>query len=110
MHAAYGANLDLPPDDPSQPRRQYGTAILSKYPIVEGRNTSLPRLGNSEQRGLLEGLIKVKGAPVRFYDTHLRHNNCGERALQVRVIMEHTKDIEAPELAPSTSATTTPGP
>ncbi len=98
MHAAYGANLDLSPDDPSQPRRQYGTAILSKYPIVESRNTLLPKLGNSEQRGLLEALIKVKGAPVRFYDTHLQHNNSEERALQVRAIMEHTEDVEGPQV------------
>jgi endonuclease/exonuclease/phosphatase family metal-dependent hydrolase len=98
MHAAYGANLDLSSDDPSQPRRQYGTAILSKYPIVESKNTLLPKLSNSEQRGLLEALIKVKGAPVRFYDTHLQHNNSGERALQVRAIMEHTRDVKGPQV------------
>lgn len=98
MYAAYGANLDLSPDDPSQPRRQYGTAILSKYPIVESRNTFLPKLGRSEQRGLLEARIKVKGAPVRFYNTHLQHNSSEERALQVRAIMEHTKDVEEPQV------------
>lgn len=98
MHAAYGANLDLSPDDPSQPRRQYGTAILSKYPIIESKNTLLPKLGTSEQRGLLEALIKVKGAPIRFYDTHLQHNNSAERALQVRAIMEHTGDVEEPQV------------
>ncbi|QIN85255.1 metal-dependent hydrolase [Rubrobacter tropicus] len=98
MYAAYGANLDLPPDDPSQPRRRYGTAILSKYPIIESGNTFLPRLGTSEQRGLLEALIKVKGAPVRFYNTHLQHNSSEERALQVRAIMEHTKDVEGPQI------------
>lgn len=98
MHAAYGANLDLSPDDPSQTRRQYGTAILSKYPIVESKNTLLPKLGTSEQRGLLEALIKVKGAPVRFYDTHLQHNNSTERALQVRAIMEHTRDVQEPQV------------
>lgn len=98
MHAAFGANLDLPPDDPSQPRRQYGTAILSKYPILESKNTFLPKTGNNEQRGLLEALIKVKGAPVRFYDTHLQHTSSAERALQVRAIMEHTKDVEEPQV------------
>lgn len=98
MYAAYGANLDLSPDDPSQPRRQYGTAILSKYPIVESKNTFLPKLGTSEQRGLLEALIKIKGAPVRFYNTHLQHNNSEERALQVRAIMEHTRDVEEPQV------------
>lgn len=98
MHAAYGANLDLSPDDPSQPRRQYGTAILSKYPIVESRNTLLPKTGNNEQRGLLEALVKVKGAPVRFYDTHLQHTSSAERALQVRAIMDHTRGVEEPQV------------
>src|SRR5918996_1263653 len=33
MHVVYAANLDREPLEPSQPRRQYGTAVLSEFPI-----------------------------------------------------------------------------
>ena len=52
MHYAYAANLDLPPVNPGEPRRQYGTAILSKYPIKDFTNTLLPLYPTGEQRGL----------------------------------------------------------
>jgi endonuclease/exonuclease/phosphatase family metal-dependent hydrolase len=35
MHVVYGANLDLDPPTAGAPRRQYGTAILSEFPIRE---------------------------------------------------------------------------
>src|SRR6185312_15264745 len=57
MHVAYAPNLDLEPPAPGLPRQQYGTATLSKFPILSSRNTLLPRPGNGEQRGLLETVI-----------------------------------------------------
>lgn len=88
MNVVYGANLDLDPLQPGQPRRQYGTAILSRHPIVSSRNTLLPRPENGEQRGLLEAVIAVKGARVRVANTHLQHNSANERTAQVLKIME----------------------
>jgi endonuclease/exonuclease/phosphatase family metal-dependent hydrolase len=58
----------------------------------------LPRSGTNEQRGLLEALVEVKGVPVRFYNTHLKHTSAEERALQVRAIMEHTEGVEEPQI------------
>ena len=88
MHVVYGANLDLDPLDPGQPRRQYGTAILSDAPIHEWRNTLLPRTGNLEQRGLLEALVTVRGVPVRVFTTHLQHNSQAERIAQIAAVRE----------------------
>lgn len=88
MHVVYGANLDLDPLNPGEPRRQYGTAILSDAPIHEWRNTLLPRTGNLEQRGLLEALVTVRGVPVRVYTTHLQHNSQAERLAQIAAIRE----------------------
>jgi endonuclease/exonuclease/phosphatase family metal-dependent hydrolase len=70
MHYAYGANVDRPPVQPGLPRSQYGTAVLSKYPMVQQHNHSLTSYGQ-EPRGLLETLIKVNGISVYFYCTHL---------------------------------------
>jgi len=82
MDVAYGANLDLDPASPGAPRRQYGTAVLSKWEIRESRNTLLPRPRGGEQRGLLETVIKARGEFVRFAVTHLQHDNAEERLAQ----------------------------
>jgi endonuclease/exonuclease/phosphatase family metal-dependent hydrolase len=83
MHLAFGANLDLDPPAPGAPRRQFGTAILSAYKIRAWTNTLLPRPLGGEQRGLLEGQIKVRGIPVRVFNTHLQHDSQAERLAQV---------------------------
>jgi endonuclease/exonuclease/phosphatase family metal-dependent hydrolase len=86
LHVVFGANLDLEPLTPGAPRRQYGTAILSRYRIRESRNTLLPRPEGGEQRGLLEAVIKVRGVRVRAFNTHLQHNSQVERVEQVAAI------------------------
>jgi endonuclease/exonuclease/phosphatase family metal-dependent hydrolase len=83
MHLAFGANLDLDPPTPGAPRRHFGTAILSTYNIRAWTNTLLPRPLGGEQRGLLEALIKVRGIPVRVFNTHLQHDSQVERLAQV---------------------------
>jgi endonuclease/exonuclease/phosphatase family metal-dependent hydrolase len=86
MHVVFGANLDRDPVYPGEPRRQYGTAILTRRPILEWQNTFLPRFDGSEQRGLLEALIDVDGVPLRIYNTHLQHDSSVERVAQVEAI------------------------
>jgi endonuclease/exonuclease/phosphatase family metal-dependent hydrolase len=87
MHYVYAANLDLPPVDPGEPRRQYGTAILSRYPIKDVTNTLLPRYPTGEQRGLAVATIKVRGAELRFANTHLTSNNNAERLEQAQKLI-----------------------
>jgi endonuclease/exonuclease/phosphatase family metal-dependent hydrolase len=114
MHVAYAANLDLDPLEPGQRRRQYGTAVLSRFPILSSHNTLLPRPRGGEQRGLLETVLNVRGVRVRFANTHLQHNSAEERLAQTQRIAELLGDAneptvlvgdlnavpEAPELAP----------
>jgi endonuclease/exonuclease/phosphatase family metal-dependent hydrolase len=87
MHVVYGANLDLEPPSAGAPRRQYGTAILSRYPVLEWRNTLLPKgKPAEEQRGLLVAVINVRGVKVRVMTTHLQHDNAAARLLQAEVV------------------------
>lgn len=86
-NSCYAPNLDHGPDSHSIVDHQYGTLILSRYPILSCNNTLLRRVGTTEQRGLLEVLINVLGVPVRFYTTHL-HTVAADRLLQ-------TEDIAA---------------
>ncbi|WP_010273181.1 endonuclease/exonuclease/phosphatase family protein [Paenibacillus senegalensis] len=69
MYYVFGANLDRDPVEGPE-RRQYGTAILSKYPIVSWENYHLESFGQ-EQRGLLEAQIDIDGDILHFYSTHL---------------------------------------
>ena len=84
-HHCYAANLDHAPDSHSDVPHQYGTAIVSRFPILSCSNTLLPRTGNQEQRGLTLAVINVDGVPLQFYNTHLHHRSLDiapDRALQ----------------------------
>jgi endonuclease/exonuclease/phosphatase family metal-dependent hydrolase len=88
LHVVFGANLDRDPLTPGAPRRQYGTAILSRYPIRQWRNTLLPNPEGGEQRGLLEAVVLVRGVRVRAFNTHLQHNSQAERLAQIAAIRD----------------------
>lgn len=97
MHVVYGANLDREPPAPGQPRRQYGTALLSRYPIVSWRNTPLPKARpQEEQRGLLEAVVDVAGVRVRVMTTHFQHDNAASRVLQADVVASAVRASREP--------------
>lgn len=117
MHVVFGANLDLEPPAPGAPRRQYGTAILSRYPIVSWTNTLLPKGDPAEeQRGLLSAVLSVHGRTVRFMTTHFQHDSDASRELQaaevavaVRASREPvalTGDLNAPPAQPEVTTLT----
>ena len=97
-HWVYGANLDM---DASyrdaahrlvNRRRQFGTMILSRLPIVSSRNHLLPKYGtltqHSIQQGALEAVIVTERAgPVRIYSTHLSHLSAATRLPQVDALL-----------------------
>ena len=97
-HWVFGANLDM---DASyrdaencliNRRRQFGTMILSRLPIVSSRNHLLPKYGtlvqHSIQQGALEAVIVTAHAgPVRIYSTHLSHLSSTTRLPQVEALL-----------------------
>lgn len=85
-HQCYAANLDHAPDSHSDVPHQYGTVIVSRFPILDCSNTLLPRTGNNEQRGLTLAVINVNGVPLQFYNTHLHHTAAPDRGLQTEEI------------------------
>lgn len=97
MHSCYGANLDHPADGHANVPHQYGTAILSVWPIQGCQNTLLPRTDPAnEQRGLLEARINVGHVPLHFYGTHLQHNSLDDRIVQVETIADRVAMAEQP--------------
>jgi len=97
-HWVYGANLDMGASyrDPEgrlvNRRRQFGTMILSRLPIVSSRNHLLPKYGtlvqHSIQQGALEAVIVTQHAgPVRVYSTHLSHLSSATRLPQIDALL-----------------------
>lgn len=114
MTSVYAANLDRDPPRPGAPRRQYGIAVLTPWPVVGSEHVLLPRAsGESEQRGLLVVDVDVDGAPFRLLNAHLAVS-AEDRRLQVQTILAEADKAtvphalagdlnagpEAPELAP----------
>ncbi|WP_262106642.1 endonuclease/exonuclease/phosphatase family protein [Arthrobacter sp. Marseille-P9274] len=102
MHYAYAANLDREPAEGQTERRQYGTAILSEYPILDSENHLLTNLEYAqrptEQRGLLEAVINIEGNHVSFYNTHLDHQRSEQRQSQVKEILAVAEESELPSV------------
>src|SRR5262245_63232358 len=97
MQVVYGADLDLAPLEPGGPRRQYGNALLSAYDIVDWHNIFLPRLGDDEQRGLLDVLVDLgDGSETHVFVTHLQHDSRTARLLQVDAIRQVLATTEPP--------------
>ena len=86
-HYCYAANLDHQPDTHANVPHQYGTLILSRFPILDCANTLLRRTGTNEQRGLTRALINVRGVPLEFYNTHL-HTTAADRLMQTADVVE----------------------
>lgn len=94
MHYTFGANLDRDPLEEGEQRRQYGTAVLSKYPIIDHENQLLTS-SDREQRGLLKTTINIKGNHLHFFNTHLGLSS-EERQVQAAEIMEIANEKKGP--------------
>jgi endonuclease/exonuclease/phosphatase family metal-dependent hydrolase len=78
MRVFFGAIYSLPPERPGAPPREYGLAILSRFPILAAENHKITRVSTQvpdPAPGLVPGfpeiVIRVRGVLVHVYDTHL---------------------------------------
>jgi endonuclease/exonuclease/phosphatase family metal-dependent hydrolase len=76
---------------------QYGTAILSRFEIVDSGRFPLPNSAGGEPRGLQWAGLEVGGQEVRVYNTHLQNKLVGLREAQAR----HVAGILAGEEQPT---------
>ena len=68
------------------PKRRFGNAVLSRYPIIATRNIDLS-FGRCEPRGALDADIDCHGHPLRVIATHLGLRP-GERRAQIRTLLQ----------------------
>jgi endonuclease/exonuclease/phosphatase family metal-dependent hydrolase len=78
MHYFFAPIYNMEPYSSGNPRRRFGVAVLSKYPILQSENHEIARLSTQNSSpepelapGFAETLINVKGAKLWFYVTHL---------------------------------------
>jgi endonuclease/exonuclease/phosphatase family metal-dependent hydrolase len=84
MAVAFGPTIDLAPSTPGGPRRRYGSAVLSPWPLRWWRNPPLPNPVGGETRRYVEAELDVEGAAVRVLATHLQHDAAAGRRAQLR--------------------------
>lgn len=87
FHAAAGATM-------SSPEREYGNAVLSRYPVVATRTIDLS-FGAREPRGALDADIDCNGHMIRFIATHLGLS-AAERRSQVQTLLAAFDTREMP--------------
>lgn len=83
MQFRFARIYQFPGADAAAPPREYGVALLSRYPIVAFTNHILTRLSTQAEGvpaaplpGFLEATVDVRGRRIRVYNTHLdfRHD------------------------------------
>ena len=98
FHWVYGPGLDI---DASyrhadghlvSRRRQFGSMLMSRTPILSSRSFPLPKYGtlkqHSIQQALLEGVIDTPAGPIRLYTTHLSHLSAETRIPQIEALLD----------------------
>jgi endonuclease/exonuclease/phosphatase family metal-dependent hydrolase len=93
FHAVFGATVDIHKTfDGRSVRRQFGNAILSRWPILTTRTFLFPKLGpanaHSIQRGLTEATIDTPLGLVRVYTSHFSHLCDEERVEHARFTLD----------------------
>ncbi|MEU1695589.1 endonuclease/exonuclease/phosphatase family protein [Streptomyces hirsutus] len=80
MRVFFAPIYDLDPAAEGGERRQYGVAVLSRYPVTEAENHEITRLSTrtphpvpAPMPGFAEVTVNVRGAQVHVYSTHLDH-------------------------------------
>lgn len=78
MSVFFGHIYSLDPPSAEAPRREFGIAMLSRYPIVHAENHDIARLSTQTPDptpqpapGFPEIVVNVRGALVHAYGTHL---------------------------------------
>ncbi len=106
MQYRFARIYQFPNDDSSKPPREFGVAVLSKYPIVSFTNHIITRLSTQDSvpvpsllPGFLEAGVNVNGTIVRVFDVHLDYrSDPAVRTKQVAEMLGYIGDSKAPTL------------
>ncbi len=78
-------------------RRQFGTMLISRWPIAWSRLHLLPMRRQTHrlntQNPALEGLIRTPSGPLRVFSLHLAHIDAAERLEQIDWLLAHHRRV-----------------
>ena len=91
---------------PQDPPREFGVALLSRFPVIDWTNHTISRLSTQETNpvpaplpGFLEARVDVKGTSVRVFNTHLDYRSDPRvRQQQVAEMLAFIGDASVPTL------------
>ncbi|MFI7674628.1 endonuclease/exonuclease/phosphatase family protein [Actinophytocola sp. NPDC049390] len=106
MRAFFAPIYDLDPLTPGAPRRRYGVAVLSRFPVLHTENHEITRLSTQDpdpaprpMPGFAEAVVLVRGVPVHVYSTHLDYRpDPTVREMQVADMLRIMSDDRGPRL------------
>jgi endonuclease/exonuclease/phosphatase family metal-dependent hydrolase len=106
MQVRFAPIYTLPGADSTKPARQFGVAVLSKFPIIGWTNDTLTRLSTqvpgavpAPAPGLLQATIDVGASTVRVFNTHLDYRaDPRVRQRQVEEMLGYIGDAGEPTL------------
>ena len=73
---------------------QYGSGILSRYPIESFEVIPLAGLGG-EDRSIGHAVLNVNGVMIDFFNTHLDHEQSSRRSAQIKQAVPYLAECEA---------------
>jgi len=105
MQVRFAPIYVIPDSDATKPAREFGVALLSRYPVRALRNDTITRLSTQAENpvpvpmpGLLDATLDVHGNMIHVLDTHLDYRrDPGVRATQAREMIAHV-DTAVPTL------------
>ncbi len=118
MEVRFARIYRIPNTDATKPPREFGVALLSRFPIVSWRNDTITRLSTQDVNprpepapGLLEAEINAHGTMIRVFNTHLDYRaDPGVRRQQVTEMLRAIGERPVPTIvfgdmnAPPTAA------
>ncbi|MFE0182687.1 endonuclease/exonuclease/phosphatase family protein [Streptomyces olivaceus] len=103
MRVSFAPIYSLDPVTAQGPRREYGVAVLSRFPVRAAANHEITRLSTQDEDpvpapapGFGEVTLKVRGVPVQVFVTHLDYR--ADPAVRVAQVAD-TRRIMARERA-----------
>lgn len=106
MHAVWGPIYNLPSAHRGRPNREYGLAILSRFPVVAGENFELirlPSIGTDPVRTVLPGFpmatLDLDGIHLHVYNVHLDYrSDPALRRLQADEVTARVEQTSGPKV------------
>jgi endonuclease/exonuclease/phosphatase family metal-dependent hydrolase len=93
MQYRFARIYHIPNSDPTKPPREFGVALLSRYPIIAFSNHDITRHSTQDSTaapapmpGLLDVTLNINGAKVRVFDVHLDYRS--DPAVRIRQVAE----------------------